>query len=115
VALHNRVPSPRTWDVCEIVVKIMSPIVISNVLNKNYEHWLLGDALQFVIIKIHEFCNYVVDLVVLDNMADPKANVCGAKLKNLTICMKHQMLEVLQPFLFFFFYIGLIRKRLIIC
>jgi hypothetical protein len=83
VALLNRVPSLRTWDVCEIVVKIMSPIVISNVLNKNCEHWLLGDALQFVIIKIHEFCNYVVDLVVLDNMADPKANVCDAKFKKI--------------------------------
>jgi len=102
VALHNHVPSPRTWDVCEIVVKIMSPIVISNVLNKNHEHWLLGGVLQFVIIKIHEFYNYVVDVVVLDNMADPKANVCDAEFKKLTICMKRQMLEVLQPFLFFF-------------
>ncbi len=102
MALHNHVPSPRTWDVCEIMVKIMLPIVISNVLNKNHEHSLLGDALQFFIIKIHEFCNYVVDVVVLDNMADPKANVCDAKFKIITICMEHQMLEVLQPFVFSF-------------
>ncbi len=101
MALHNCVPSPRTWDVCEIVVKIISPIVINNVLNKNHEHWLLGDALQFIIIKIHEFCNYVVDVVVLDNMADPKANGCDVELRKLTIRMKRQMLEVLQPFLSF--------------
>jgi hypothetical protein len=53
---------------------------------------LLGDALQFVIIKIHEFCSHVVDVVILDNMVDIKANVCDAKLEKLTICMKHQML-----------------------
>lgn len=85
--------------------------MVSNVLNKNCEHWLLGDALQFVIIKIHEFCNYVVDLVVLDNMANPKANVCDAELKNLTIHMKHQMLEVLQPFLLFFLLHGFDKKK----
>jgi hypothetical protein len=41
---------------------------------------LFGDALQFVITKIHEFSNYVVDVVVLDNMANPKANVCDVEL-----------------------------------
>jgi predicted Na+-dependent transporter len=113
MALHNHVPYPRTWTIFEIVVKIMLPIVIGNVLNKNHGNWLLGDALQFVIIKIHEFCNYVVDVVVLDNMANPKANVCDVKLEKLTIHMKRQMLNLFN--LSSLLWMGLIRKGVITC
>lgn len=88
--------------------------MVSNVLNKNCEHWLLGDALQFVIIKIHEFCNYVVDVVVLDNMADPKANVWDAKFKKFNNSHEMPNVESFSTFPFFFC-MGLIRKGLIIC
>jgi hypothetical protein len=65
-----------------MVVKIVSPIVISCILNQSRKHWLFGDAPQFVITKAHEFCDDIVNLVVLNNMGDPKASTFDAKLEN---------------------------------
>jgi len=64
-------------------------------------------------IKIHEFCNYVVDVVVLDNMANPKEYVCDVKLEKLTIHMKRQMLNLFN--LSSLLWMGLIRKGVITC
>ncbi len=60
----------------------MSPIVISCVLNQSHEHWLFGDAPQFVITKAHEFCDHIVNLVVPNFMGDPEANALNKKLEN---------------------------------
>ncbi len=38
VALQSCVPSPRTWVVCKYIVKVLSSIVISCVLNQSYGH-----------------------------------------------------------------------------
>jgi hypothetical protein len=50
-------------------------------------------------------------VVVLDNMANPKANVCDVELEKLTIHMKS--VSNGQPFLYF--WMGFIRKRVITC
>jgi hypothetical protein len=63
-----------------MVVKVLSPIVTGCVLNQNCEHWLLMDVLQFVITRAHEFHDDVANLVVLDSIVDPEANVFDAKL-----------------------------------
>jgi hypothetical protein len=60
------------------------------------------DALQFIITKACEFHDDIVNLVVPNNMGDLEANVFDAKLTKLTVHMKHQTLEVLQPFFSFF-------------
>jgi hypothetical protein len=65
-----------------MVVKVVSPIVTSCVLNQSRGHWLFGDALQFGITKAHEFHDDIVNLVVLNSMGDPKASVFDAKLQN---------------------------------
>lgn len=102
MALQSHVPSPKTWAICDVVVKILSPIVTIYVLNQSCIHWLLGDALQFIITKACEFRDDVVNLVVLDSMGHLEANVFDAKVTKFTIHMKHQTLEVLWPFLSFF-------------
>lgn len=50
MTLQSHVPSPRIWDVCEVVVKVLSPIVNGYVLDQSQGHWLLLDALQFIIL-----------------------------------------------------------------
>jgi hypothetical protein len=94
MALQSHVPSPKTWAICDVVVKILSPIVTSYVSNQSCGHCLLGDALQFILTKACEFHDNVVNLVVPNNMVHLKANVFGAKLTIFTIHMKHQTLEV---------------------
>jgi len=68
-----------------MVMKVLSPIVISCVLNQNCEHWLLMDALQFVITRAHEFHDDIANLVVPNSMGDPEANVFDAKLVKLMV------------------------------
>jgi hypothetical protein len=50
VALQIHVASLRTWVVCELVVKVLFPIVFGCVLNQSHGHRLLIDVLQFVIL-----------------------------------------------------------------
>ncbi len=57
MVLQSHVPSQKTWVVCEVVVKVLSPIVSSSVLNYNPEHYLFAKALEFIIStcrNIHE-------------------------------------------------------------
>jgi hypothetical protein len=55
------------------------------VLNQNRKHWLLKDALQFVITRVHEFHDDVANLVVLDSMGDLEANAFDGKLVELMV------------------------------
>jgi hypothetical protein len=95
------------------MVKILSPIVIGIVLNQSFGHGLLGEALHFVITKMHEMRDEVANVVVYDNMGDLEVNLFDVVLEELMVCMKCQVLKVFQPF--FFFCMGLIRKGLTIC
>ncbi len=52
-------------------------------------------------------------MVVLNDMADPKENIFYARLKEFTIHMKHQLLDILQ--LSSHFCMGLIGKNVTIC
>jgi hypothetical protein len=60
-----------TLAICEAVVKVLSSIMIGCVLNQSHKHWLLGDALQFIITKTHEVCDEIGHVVNLDGMGDP--------------------------------------------
>lgn len=59
--------------------------------------------------KTHEICDELGNLVVPNNLVDLEANVFDAKLEEFTICMKHQILNVLH--LFFFFLHEFDRKK----
>jgi hypothetical protein len=47
VALYSCLPSPRTWVICETIVKLLSPITTSYVLKQNHGHLLLEKCLAF--------------------------------------------------------------------
>jgi len=38
VTFYRRLPSRRTWVICQTFVKLLSPIVINYVLNQNHGH-----------------------------------------------------------------------------
>jgi len=57
--------------------------------------------LQFIITKTHEVRDDVGHVVNRDGMGDPEANVFDVELAYLVIRIKCQILEVLQPFLYF--------------
>jgi hypothetical protein len=69
--LQSHISSPRTWAVCEAVVKVLSSIMTFCVLNQSSRHWVLGDALQFIITKTHEVHDEMGHVVNLDGMGDP--------------------------------------------
>jgi hypothetical protein len=49
VRVTSRVPPPLTWHISQIVVDCLLPIVSTCVINQAHGHWLLSDALHFVI------------------------------------------------------------------
>lgn len=92
-----------------MVTKILSPIVIGYVLNKSHGHWLVKVVLHFIITKTRELCDEVVNVVVPKRMGDHEVNVFDTKLEEHIVHMKHQVLEVFQPFLSFLH--GFKRKK----
>jgi hypothetical protein len=57
--------------------------------------------LQYVINKTYEVCDELINVVVPDSLGDLETNAFDVELTKLMICMKLQILEVLQPFLSF--------------
>jgi len=47
--LTGQVPPPLTWQLCQIIVDCLSPIVFACIFNQSHGHWLLSDALHFTI------------------------------------------------------------------
>jgi hypothetical protein len=43
------VPPPLTWQISQIIVDCLSPIIFAYVLNQSCGHWLLSDALHYAI------------------------------------------------------------------
>jgi hypothetical protein len=65
--------------------------------------------LQYVINKTYEVCDELINVVVPDSLGDLETNAFDVELTKLMICMKLQILEVLQPFLSFMH--GFDKKR----
>jgi hypothetical protein len=47
--MSARVPPPLTWHICHIIVDCLGPVVFAYILNQSNGHWVLNDALKFVI------------------------------------------------------------------
>jgi hypothetical protein len=46
----------------------LSPIVIDYVLKQSQEHWILGDALHFIIFTHCGFCQDLAFVIVQDSL-----------------------------------------------
>lgn len=101
MALQSCVSSPSISVVCEVVMKVLRPIMTICNLNYSHGHCLLNNTLQFVITKTREVHDEIVNVVVPNNVGDEEAKAFDVELTNIMIHMKHQMLEALQPFFFF--------------
>jgi hypothetical protein len=94
MALQSCVSSPSISVVCEVVMKVLRPIMTICDLNYGHGHCLLNNTLQFVITKTCEVHDEIVSVV------GEEAKAFDKELTNIMIHMKHQMLEALQPFFF---------------
>ncbi len=70
MTLQSCVPSPRIWDVCEVVLKLLSPTVNGYVLDQNQGHWLLLDALEFIILTYQDIRKEVTFQPILDSLVE---------------------------------------------
>jgi hypothetical protein len=70
MTLQSHVPSPRIWDVCEVVVKVLSRIVNGYVLDQSQGHWLLLDALQFIILTYQDIREELTFQPSLDSLVE---------------------------------------------
>ncbi len=52
MSLLCQIPPPLTWHICQIIVDCLFLIVIACVMNLFHGHWLLSDALNFVISMV---------------------------------------------------------------
>jgi hypothetical protein len=86
--LQSCIPSLSNWAICEIVNKVLSPIIIVCVMNPSHGHWLLWNTLQFIISTCHELCNELAHQTILDNLLDQNAVTFDVELEKLQICMK---------------------------
>lgn len=65
-SIINGITKPCTismdmYVICEVVMKVLSLVVISCVLNQNCGHWLFEDALKFIIFDTCELHDELVN------------------------------------------------------
>jgi len=76
----HRSTQQKTWAICEVMVKVLLPIMTSYVLSQTH--------IQFVITKTCKIWYELVNVVVPDSMVDLEANILATNLKELIICMR---------------------------
>jgi len=81
-------------------MKVLSPIMRGCVLNQSQRHWLLGDALHFILTKCQEFHDELSHQKVPNNLVEEEVNVFDYELEKLISHMKCQMLKVFLPFIY---------------
>jgi hypothetical protein len=68
------------------VVQVLSPIVSGCVLNQSHEHWLLLDALQFIISTCWDIKEMLAFQIVPNSLVEN--DFCDHELKELMVYMK---------------------------
>jgi hypothetical protein len=94
-----RIPPPLTWHICRIIIDSFGPIVFACILNQSRGHWLLNDALNFAISMSLKFKDEI-DSGTFDNLMEEDGNV-AYELSYLVSNIKHEVIQVLDSFLFF--------------
>ncbi len=87
------VPCPRTWAICEAIVKVLSQFVSKCVFNQSRGHWLCVNALEFVILTTRAFeKSWPLGLFLLTSKHIPNSfiekHVCEYELKKFMFQMK---------------------------
>jgi hypothetical protein len=68
------------------VVQVLSLIVSGYVLNQSHQHWLLLDALQFIISTCWDIIKKLACQIVHNNLVEN--DFCDHELKELMVYMK---------------------------
>ncbi len=69
MTLEFGLQSSRIWVLCEAMVKALFPIATICVLNQIHEHWLLPNALQFIISTCCDTQEELTVQTILDKFA----------------------------------------------
>jgi hypothetical protein len=72
--MSARVPPPLTWHICIIIVDSLGPIMSTCSLNQYRGHWLLSDALNYVIFMSLKFRDEI-NFATFDNLMEEDGNV----------------------------------------
>jgi hypothetical protein len=95
----TRVPPPLTWHSSQIIVYYLDPIVSICILNQSRDHWLLTNALNFVISISSNFKNETT--ISFDNLMDEDASHIVLELTCLASNIKNEVVGVLDYFILF--------------
>jgi hypothetical protein len=69
MTLQFGLQSSRIWVLCEAMVKALFPIATICVLNQIHEHWLLPNALEFIISTCWDTQEELTFQTILNNFA----------------------------------------------
>jgi hypothetical protein len=100
VRVNGRVPPLRTWQISQIIVDCLSPIVSTCILNQSHGHWLLSDVLHFVIsmsLKLKDGNKIILSFESL--MEDN--SIIYDELSLLAFNIRREVINVLDYFLSF--------------
>jgi hypothetical protein len=106
-----RVPLALTWHIYHIVVDFLALVVSTFILNQSKGHWLLSDALSFVISMGLKFSDEIVS-TTFNNLMKEDGNVVYE-----LSCLASNIYIKLWGFWILFFpsYKNMKEKRPIIC
>ncbi len=100
VRVNGRMPPPQTWQISQIIMDCLSPIVFACILNQSHGHWLLNDVLHFVIsmsLKLKDENKIIPSFEsVIEN-----DSINSDELSLLVFNIKREVINVLNSFVSF--------------
>jgi phage gp36-like protein len=75
VKMNARVPPILTWHICHIAVDSLALVVSAYILDQSKSHWLLSDALNFVITMSLKFKDEIVSTTFNNLMKEDGNNL----------------------------------------
>ncbi len=94
----TRVPPPLTWHSSQIIVYYLGLVISTCILNQSRDHWLLTNAVNFVISISSNFKNETT--ISFDNLMDEDASYIVLEVTCLASNIKK---EVVGGFGLFYF------------
>jgi hypothetical protein len=95
----TRVPPPLTCHSSQIIIYYHGPVISTCILNQSRDHWLLTNALNFVISISSNFKNEIT--ISFDSIMDEDASHIVLEITCLAFNIKKEVIRFLDYFIFF--------------
>jgi len=100
VRIIDLVPPPLTWQIFQIIVDYLSPVVFTRVMNQSCGHWLLNDDLHSTISMNLKCRGKNQVLPSFENLMDDDS-IVNDELSLLVFNIRREVINVLDYFLSF--------------